>query len=330
MRGQSEVTTCQQTTFGDYRSRGSKSGSLGPATLHVRTQIAKHQRGEKASDLPPTLPEETVAMQIHSIYLRFVLSLLILLSPCLAIAQGSKTPLTNGDVVDMIKAGLSENTMVLTIQNSPANYDTSPQGLVSLKNSGATERILEAILQVEKSASTVLQPGTGPNSNTGAKNPLAPQTPSSEVTLLDGTTRVDLKYSTPNVKATMGMKWINPLSAPRGLDSLRGAHADIYAVSKTVSFEVTIASNVNPSDTILLVKLQNKSSSREIEVGGGNLVTGLRTGFRDKDIVRTSTAEMKRSNGMTTYKVTPSSALLAGEYAIVVEGAFFDFGVDGK
>lgn len=101
-------------------------------------------------------------------------------------------------------------------------------------------------------------------------------------------------------------------------------------MSKLVSFEVTIASNVKPSDTILLVKLQTKSNSREIEVGGGNLVTGLKTGFREKDIVRTSIEELKHFDGMTTYKVTPGSALFAGEYAIVVGGVFYDFGADGK
>lgn len=51
----------------------------------------------------------------------------ILLTSCLGMAQQEKKTLPNADVVTMIKAGLPESTVVLAIQNSPANYDTSPQ-----------------------------------------------------------------------------------------------------------------------------------------------------------------------------------------------------------
>jgi hypothetical protein len=68
--------------------------------------------------------------------------------------QQEKKPITNDDIVGMIKAGLSESTIVLAIQQSPANFDTSPGALIELKNQGATARILDAMLNSAKSTGT--------------------------------------------------------------------------------------------------------------------------------------------------------------------------------
>jgi hypothetical protein len=65
-------------------------------------------------------------------------------------AQVTDKPLTNADVANMIKAGLPEGTVVLAIQRAAAHentdFDASPQGLIDLKNTGATEQILNFIL----------------------------------------------------------------------------------------------------------------------------------------------------------------------------------------
>lgn len=70
-----------------------------------------------------------------------------------ATAQSVKQPLTNADVVSMLEAQLPESTIVLSIQNSGGDFDTSPQSLILLKNKGATARILDAMLNSAKSIS---------------------------------------------------------------------------------------------------------------------------------------------------------------------------------
>ena|SRR6516162_6614911 len=50
-------------------------------------------------------------------------------------------PLTNADVVSMVKAGLAESTILLAIQRGPTDFDTSPQALVSLKSEGVTQKV---------------------------------------------------------------------------------------------------------------------------------------------------------------------------------------------
>lgn len=70
-----------------------------------------------------------------------------------AMAQSVKQPLTNADVIAMLEAKLPESTIVLSIQNSGGNFDTSPQSLILLQNKGATARILDAMLNPAKSTS---------------------------------------------------------------------------------------------------------------------------------------------------------------------------------
>jgi hypothetical protein len=62
-------------------------------------------------------------------------------------AQQTEKPLTNTDVITMIKANLPESTIVLAIQKGSVNFDTSPTALIELKNQGATPKILDAVLQ---------------------------------------------------------------------------------------------------------------------------------------------------------------------------------------
>jgi hypothetical protein len=76
---------------------------------------------------------------------------LTLLLFCAAMpAQVTEKPLTNTDVANMIKAGLPEGTVVLAIQRAVFrgnnDFDGSPQGLIELKNAGATEPILNYVL----------------------------------------------------------------------------------------------------------------------------------------------------------------------------------------
>jgi hypothetical protein len=57
-----------------------------------------------------------------------------------------KKPMTNADVINMVKAGLTENTIVLDIQLSPTAFDTSPQALITLKSQGVPQGILDVML----------------------------------------------------------------------------------------------------------------------------------------------------------------------------------------
>lgn len=57
-----------------------------------------------------------------------------------------KKPLTNQDVIDMVKAGLDEATITKAIETSESSFDTDPQTLILLKDSGISGGILSAML----------------------------------------------------------------------------------------------------------------------------------------------------------------------------------------
>ncbi len=66
-----------------------------------------------------------------------------------------KKPMTNADIISMVKAGLTENTIVLDIQLSSTAFDTSPDALIELKRQGVSQGILDVMLTAggEKPAS---------------------------------------------------------------------------------------------------------------------------------------------------------------------------------
>ena len=60
-----------------------------------------------------------------------------------------RTPVTNADVVGMIKANFAEKTILGAIQQGPADFDTSPKALIELKQQGVSDEMLQAMLQAQ-------------------------------------------------------------------------------------------------------------------------------------------------------------------------------------
>jgi hypothetical protein len=61
--------------------------------------------------------------------------------------------LDNDAVVKLIKAGLSDDLIVNTINLSPGNYDTTANGLIALKKANASDKVIGAILLKASGAS---------------------------------------------------------------------------------------------------------------------------------------------------------------------------------
>src|SRR5580704_18685245 len=78
-----------------------------------------------------------------------VLLLLGFLVVCSVLGVGQNAPdsaLTNAVVAKMVKAGLPESVIMREIEMSRTNFDTSPAGLVDLRKHGASENVLNAVL----------------------------------------------------------------------------------------------------------------------------------------------------------------------------------------
>jgi hypothetical protein len=69
---------------------------------------------------------------------------LVLLALCpLLVAQQS---LSNDSVIKLVKAGLSDDLIVSTINASPGTYDASANGLIALKSAGVSDKVVTAIV----------------------------------------------------------------------------------------------------------------------------------------------------------------------------------------
>lgn len=62
----------------------------------------------------------------------------------------STSTLTNKDVVDMVKNGLSAEVVVAKVKSSPAKFDTSPATLKELKTVGVPDAVILAMVQSEQ------------------------------------------------------------------------------------------------------------------------------------------------------------------------------------
>lgn len=74
--------------------------------------------------------------------------LLLLLVPLYALAA----PMTNEDVIKMVKGGLGEATVIQAIDGAEPGFDTSPDGLVKLKQGGVSDAVIQRIMAKKSGA----------------------------------------------------------------------------------------------------------------------------------------------------------------------------------
>jgi outer membrane lipoprotein SlyB len=74
--------------------------------------------------------------------MKHLLRALVLFLPLFAFAA----PMGNDDVIKMVRGGLSDATVIQAVQASDGGFDTSPDGLVRLKQGGVSDAVIQRIL----------------------------------------------------------------------------------------------------------------------------------------------------------------------------------------
>lgn len=82
-------------------------------------------------------------------------------------------PMTNDDVIKLVKSGLSEETVLQAIQGAAPRFDTSTDGLVRLKQGGASDRVIQQVM-AKQSGAPLAAPAAAPA--VAATPPPPPQT----------------------------------------------------------------------------------------------------------------------------------------------------------
>lgn len=129
-----------------------------------------------------------------------------------------------------------------------------------------------------------------------------------------------------------------PYAGVRQYAVMPGERAMTRLASDT-SFLVAVPSNIQPQGVVVLASFEPRRGNRLVLVGGGYM--SWSTGIHPDRIIAVNMEPAGGSapSGHTMYRVTPTTPLASGEYAIVVAtgqqqgyagipGTFFDFGVD--
>jgi hypothetical protein len=240
-----------------------------------------------------------------------ILAVVLLLATGATFSQSSK-PLTNDDVVQMVKGGFDESTTIAAIDGAQTNFDTSVQALLALKAAGVSEKVISAMLAAAKKKSEGTKPAAAATAPAPAANPDVPD---------DMGVYTKLKGSLAEVYAEV-VSW---KSGGVGKSMLTGGFTKGH-VNATVSgpksklqlgtpieFVVKCAEGVTPSEYMLL-KLDEKGDRREFRAVTGGVYhssSGL-----EKDAIKFDFQKI----APRTYKIA-LAGLKKGEYGFLPPGA---------
>lgn len=257
--------------------------------------------------------------------------------------------LNNDGVIKLVKAGLSESLIIDTINASPANYDTSANGLIALKAAGLTDKEIAAI--VMKSSGAGAAASTTANSNTASTAPAGtdPDDPTapheagiyiysasapagSKMTMLEPNVYTQGKTGGMFTSAlTYGIAKIKTKAI------LRGAHANTRITddqpvfyfyfeqrSAGLSNASTAFGSTSTPNEYTLLKFDIKKDTRETLIGSMNAF-GASGGTDDKSVVGFTYKRLRPG----VYKVSLNSPLQPGEYGFISSGGSFGVGPYG-
>ncbi|MCM3872217.1 MAG: hypothetical protein ND895_16165 [Pyrinomonadaceae bacterium] len=227
--------------------------------------------------------------------------------------QDLQMPLTNDDVIKMFGAGLTESTIVQVIQKVPANFDTSPDALIKLKQQGVTAKIIEAMVAAKPTLNSSAPTETGASS----RGVFAQNGPAWR--RIEEVSSIEVR-SVGNISSavTMGIK------ETRLICVFRGEKAELQLDNRRPVFRV--AGLGASTRDVYIVAMRLNPDRRDLEMGRSGLVKKLSYGFRKRDV---RDVDVKRL-GDDLLEVTPKQDLEPGEYIMVLGGVATPVSVPGS
>lgn len=108
--------------------------------------------------------------------------------------QQDKKPLTNADIIRMVKSGLAEGVVISAIEANDSSFDVSADALIALKQAGISQNIIAAMLASASRART--SPAQMQAGVTTIPNHIAPQEIPLRAFHIQGRKRVPLPLNT--------------------------------------------------------------------------------------------------------------------------------------
>jgi hypothetical protein len=246
-----------------------------------------------------------------------VLTFLFLLVCPVLIAQQA---LNNDSIIKLIKAGLSEDLIVTSINSSPGEYDTSVNGLIALKKAGATDKVVSAMI-LKSSGAAAAAAAESPAPSTVAAPALPDGVDSIGVYYLDSTGKhwQEVPAEVVNFKSEGALKHYASAGLVKGeMSGLVGGNRSPLTLKLPSKFILYIPEGRAPGE-YQLIRLRENADSREFRAANGGLVHDAGGALRDvmdytpkKIGPRLYVVEMSEDYEKGQYGFLPPSDLPAG------------------
>jgi hypothetical protein len=278
----------------------------------------------------------------------------------ICVVAAAQQALNNDAIIKMVKAGLSDDLIIATLSAKPGDFDTSTDGLIALKSSGVSDKVVAAM--VSKASTPPLAPAAPATAAASAAAPAAEANPDDPMTKHDVgvyvmTTTRDGKpkmifidrageagVKTANVaafaftygiaKAKLKAEIPGPHAQTRVSENRPVFYMYFPEMSSIGSFGGT--NMISSPNQFTLLGLEAKKDHRETQIAKMGFASQNVGADEKREILFTSE---RIHSGM--YRVTPKADLAAGEYAFIMatQGAgaatgttvvIYDFGIEGR
>ncbi len=214
---------------------------------------------------------------------------LLLLCPLLFAQQA----LDNQSVIKLVKAGLSEDLIVTTINSSPGTYDTSADGLIALKKAGASDKVIAAIV-VKASGAASPAPVTAAPAGSATTPTPAPAAALAQGALPDGVDTIGVYYldttgshwqevpaEVVNFKSEGALKHYASAGLVKGeMAGLVGGNRSSLTLKLPAKFVLYVPEGRAPGE-YQLIRLHENADSREFRAANGGLIHDAGGALRD-------------------------------------------------
>jgi hypothetical protein len=206
----------------------------------------------------------------------------LLVCPALIAQQ----PLNNDSIIKLIKAGLSEDLIVTSINSSPGEYDTSVNGLIALKKAGATDKVVSAMILKTSGAApatATAAPAGSPVASTAAAPALPDGVDSIGVYYLDSTGNhwQEVPAEVVNFKSEGALKHYASAGLMKGeMSGIVGGNRSPLTLKLPSKFILYIPEGRAPGE-YQLIRLQENADSREFRAANGGFVHDAGGALRD-------------------------------------------------
>jgi hypothetical protein len=250
-------------------------------------------------------------MRLPSIILSLLAATLVTAVPARA-QQG----LTNGDIIKMQSAGLSENIILASVNGQPAAYDTSTDGLLALKKAGVSDAVVAAMI----SRNAAMKNGVSNPTGTNMPAPAAAGPP-------PGVDEVGVYYQDKNkawhpVPSEIVNTKSGGLLKSIASDGIVKGDTNGHVKGAESATKLTTGSNLLifmpetfSANDYILVKLHKNSDNREFRAMTGGVFHS--SGGAAKDTVPFGAEKLAPH----VYELTFGAPLGRGEYGILPPGA---------